>query len=78
MAKCGRKCEVYSRVVGYYSRVEDWNAGKKEEFSERRTFDLGTSPATPCPEKSFTAEDAEGAEKRKIGQDGQDREKNND
>jgi hypothetical protein len=30
--------EVYSRVVGYFRPVNQWNKGKKEEFSERKTF----------------------------------------
>ncbi len=30
------KAEVYSRVVGYYRPVQDWNEGKREEFRERR------------------------------------------
>ena len=33
------KCEVYSRVVGYLRPVEQWNAGKQEEFKQRKTFD---------------------------------------
>lgn len=37
--KCGLPCEVYSRVVGYYRPVDDWNIGKKEEFIDRKTFD---------------------------------------
>ncbi len=36
----GEKCEVYSRVVGYLRPVNQWNAGKKEEFCRRKTFDL--------------------------------------
>ena len=28
-------CEIYSRVVGYYRPVQQWNKGKKEEFRER-------------------------------------------
>ena len=28
--------EVYSRVVGYYRPVQNWNAGKKQEFEERK------------------------------------------
>ena len=27
--------EVYSRVVGYYRPVSNWNQGKQQEFSER-------------------------------------------
>ena len=30
--------EVYSRVVGYFRPVNQWNKGKKEEFSERKTY----------------------------------------
>ncbi len=32
------KCEVYSRIVGYFRPVTNWNDGKKQEFSERVTF----------------------------------------
>jgi ribonucleoside-triphosphate reductase len=36
--KCGKKCEVYSRVVGYHRPVQNWNHGKKSEFSDRVEF----------------------------------------
>jgi anaerobic ribonucleoside-triphosphate reductase len=42
--KCGRKCEVYSRVVGYHRPVKNWNKGKKEEFKDRKVFNPGTPP----------------------------------
>lgn len=29
------KCEVYSRVCGYYMPVEVYNLGKQEEFKNR-------------------------------------------
>ena len=35
MAKCGQKCEIYSRIVGDFRPVENWNKGKKEEWKER-------------------------------------------
>lgn len=38
MKKCGQKCEVFSRVVGYYRPVRGWNVGKKEEFEDRKVF----------------------------------------
>ena len=38
MAKCGEKCEVYSRVTGYFRPVANWNRGKQEEFHDRKTF----------------------------------------
>jgi len=31
--------EVYSRVVGYYRPVSNWNNGKRQEFKERNTYD---------------------------------------
>ena len=27
MEKCGAKCEVYSRVTGYFRPVANWNKG---------------------------------------------------
>ena len=33
------KCEVYSRVVGYLRPVDQWNTGKRAEFTDRKTFD---------------------------------------
>jgi ribonucleoside-triphosphate reductase len=35
----GTPCEVYSRIVGYYRNVNNWNRGKRSEYSERKTFD---------------------------------------
>jgi hypothetical protein len=29
-------CEVYSRVVGYFRPVSQWNKGKQQEFRERK------------------------------------------
>ena len=31
-------CEIFSRVVGYYRPVQNWNEGKKQEFSERTLY----------------------------------------
>jgi anaerobic ribonucleoside-triphosphate reductase len=39
MTKCDERVEVFSRVVGYFRPVARWNDGKKEEFSERKTFE---------------------------------------
>ena len=32
-------CTVFSRIVGYLRPVDQWNAGKQEEFKERVLFD---------------------------------------
>ena len=29
-------CEIYTRVVGYYRPVSQYNLGKKEEFRQRK------------------------------------------
>ena len=38
--RCPQKTEVYSRVVGYYRPVSEWNKGKRAEFADRQPFDL--------------------------------------
>lgn len=35
------KTEVYSRVVGYYRPISNWNKGKKEEFRQRKNLKIG-------------------------------------
>lgn len=35
---CSEETEVYSRIVGYYRPVQNWNNGKKSEFSHRKTY----------------------------------------
>ncbi len=35
-----QSCEVYSRIVGYLRPVQQWNEGKKQEFKERKEYDL--------------------------------------
>jgi len=43
--KCGRPSEIWSRVVGFYRPVQNWNNGKREEFKERLEFaTAGLSP----------------------------------
>lgn len=33
------ECEVYSRIVGYFRPIVQWNNGKAAEFTQRKTFD---------------------------------------
>jgi len=35
-----RKCEVYSRIVGYLRPIQQWNIGKIQEFNERREYKI--------------------------------------
>ncbi len=38
--KCGAKTEVWSRIVGYFRPVEQWNKGKKSEWAERVEYEV--------------------------------------
>ena len=46
------RCEVWSRVVGYLRPVQQWNAGKEEEFKDRKTFDVGFKESSSEEENS--------------------------
>ena len=41
--ECGETAEVYSRITGYYRPVQNWNAGKTQEYKERKEYDIGHS-----------------------------------
>jgi ribonucleoside-triphosphate reductase len=50
----GTPAEVYSRIVGYYRSVRNWNLGKRKEYGERRLYRVnGKRPASP----SFSSEE---------------------
>ena len=34
-----QSCEVYSRCVGYYRPVQQWNKGKQQEYKERVNYE---------------------------------------
>ena len=36
--KCGKEAEVYSRIVGFFTPVQNWNKGKKQEFQIRQEY----------------------------------------
>ena len=36
----GSACEVYSRVCGYLRPTQNWNKGKKEEFTMRAFYSV--------------------------------------
>lgn len=37
--QCGKTCDIYSRVVGYYRPITCYNPGKQAEFKDRFMFD---------------------------------------
>ena len=55
---CGEKTEVYSRITGYYRPVQDWNAGKAQEFIQRKEYDISHTPLN-APESSVLHEEKE-------------------
>lgn len=40
---CGKNTEVYSRITGYYRPVQNWNDGKKQEYQDRKTYEISKS-----------------------------------
>ena len=44
--ECGESAEVYSRITGYYRPVQNWNAGKTQEYKERKEYNIETSVLT--------------------------------
>lgn len=39
----GNEAEVYTRIVGYYRSVRNWNKGKRDEYNKRKLFELSCS-----------------------------------
>ena len=64
---CGEATEVWSRITGYYRPVQNWNAGKTQEYKERREYDLAhsnlthTGPVTQHAQPAKTEEKKAGA-----------------
>ena len=56
--KCGEAAEVYSRITGYYRPVQNWNAGKTQEYNERREYNIETSVMKKAPAKVEIKADA--------------------
>ena len=63
---CGKPTEVYSRITGYYRPVQNWNAGKTQEYKERREYVIANSHLThqgPMAEEKVEAPAAFAPEK---------------
>ena len=61
---CGEETEVWSRITGYYRPVKNWNAGKTQEYKDRREYNIGTSKLThtgPILEEVINSEPVEAA-----------------
>ncbi len=51
--KCERKTEVYSRIVGYFRPIQNWNIGKQQEFKDRQEYSgkMEGAITVPCTPK---------------------------
>ena len=67
---CGGVTEVYSRITGYYRPVQNWNAGKSQEFKERKVYDISRSKldraAAPAPSVQPAQKTSPAAEHRVL------------
>jgi len=52
----GTPAEVYSRIVGYYRSVRNWNRGKREEYGERQLYRVNGLRAAASPRPVPTEE----------------------
>jgi len=43
----GTETEIYTRIVGYYRSLRNWNKGKKEEYGQRLVFEADAEPPAP-------------------------------
>ncbi len=57
--KCGGVTEVYSRITGYYRPVQNWNAGKSEEFKQRKVYNIATSVLKGKPMPAVAKEECD-------------------
>ena len=45
---CQAPTEVWSRIVGYYRPVDQWNTAKKSEYAERVAYKIPAAAACEC------------------------------
>lgn len=55
----GLPTEVYSRIVGYYRAVRNWNRGKREEYGERKLFEVHNTSIPETKESAAAAVEQE-------------------
>jgi ribonucleoside-triphosphate reductase (formate) len=52
---CSAETEVYSRIVGYYRSIRNWNAGKREEYGKRKNYRFDGTAETRLPGRPIEA-----------------------
>lgn len=38
--KCQARTEVWARVCGFFRPLNQWNKGKRQEFADRKTYQV--------------------------------------
>ncbi len=57
--ECNEPAEVYSRITGYYRPVQNWNAGKSQEYKNRTEYSIQKSLATPDKQEEVSKSNEE-------------------
>lgn len=57
----GTETEVYTRIVGYYRSLKNWNKGKREEYDHRRTYEIDADATPPRADAGSSAAPTETA-----------------
>ena len=45
---CQTSCEIWSRIVGYFRPVDQWNKGKKSEYADREEYKIAPVKEPIC------------------------------
>ena len=56
---CGEKAEVYTRIVGYFRPVQNWNKGKQAEYQDRKEYEERKSLEHPIAPKPIVEQNQE-------------------
>ncbi|OGI08405.1 MAG: hypothetical protein A2Y40_04710 [Candidatus Margulisbacteria bacterium GWF2_35_9] len=59
----GTATEVYTRIVGYYRPVQNWNKGKAEEYVDREAFNIHEQAIIDKKEDEIVKEEIDKLEK---------------
>jgi len=63
--KCGAETEVWSRIMGYFRPVSQWNHGKKSEYKERKEY-IAPKHEPTVVESSCEIREEKNPEQKKI------------
>lgn len=47
------ECEIYSRIVGYFRPLSNWNPGKQSEFWDRVPIKINTEKPLSCDDRNI-------------------------